>query len=97
MCISQPHQAACTPHPRLILPAAPQTSVYAPVTGVELMRAAGSDNLRRNTMAIATVLMFLALMLFLASTFGVSSRVNLQSAGFACVVLAVLAGGATLG
>lgn len=41
-------------------------------------------------MAIATILLILALVCFVCSTFGVGSKVNLQSAGLALWVLALL-------
>ncbi len=42
-------------------------------------------------MTIATLLLIAALILFVIDAFGVASRVNLQSAGLACCVLAFLA------
>ncbi len=42
-------------------------------------------------MTIATILLLAALILFVIDAFGVASRVNLQSAGLACVVGAMLA------
>lgn len=48
-------------------------------------------------MSIATLLLVAALILFIVSACGVPSRVNLQSAGLACVVAAMLAGNAALG
>lgn len=47
-------------------------------------------------MTIATLFLILALILFVVSAAGVSSRINLQSAGLACVVVAMLAGSAVL-
>jgi len=47
-------------------------------------------------MSIATLFLILALILFVVSAAGVSSRINLESAGLACVVVAMLAGGAVL-
>lgn len=48
-------------------------------------------------MAIATILLVLALILFVVDAIGVASRVNLQSAGLAALVLAMLVGGVAFG
>lgn len=45
---------------------------------------------------IATVLLIIALVLFIFAAIGVSSRVNLTAAGLAFVVAAMLAGDVTL-
>jgi hypothetical protein len=45
-------------------------------------------------MALATILLLAALVLFVVDAFGVATRINLQSAGLACFVGALLAGGA---
>jgi hypothetical protein len=47
-------------------------------------------------MDIALIILILALICFVVSAIGVAARVNLQSAGLALVVLAMLVGGATL-
>lgn len=47
-------------------------------------------------MTIATLFLVIALILFVVSAAGVSSRINLQSAGLACVVIAMLAGSALI-
>lgn len=43
-------------------------------------------------MSVAAILLLAALVLFLLSAIGIASRVNLQSAGLACVALALLLG-----
>jgi hypothetical protein len=47
-------------------------------------------------MTIATILLVIALVLFIASAIGVASRVNLTAAGLAFVVGAMLAGDVVL-
>jgi len=42
-------------------------------------------------MTIATLLLLAALILFVISAFGVASRINLQSAGLACLAASLLA------
>jgi hypothetical protein len=41
-------------------------------------------------MTIATIFLIVALILFIVDAIGVASRINLQSAGLACCVVAVL-------
>ncbi len=43
-------------------------------------------------MSVSLIFLIAALVLFLLSAFGVPSRINLQSAGLACVVVAMLIG-----
>lgn len=43
-------------------------------------------------MSVAAILLVAALTLFILSAIGISSRVNLQSAGLACLTAALLAG-----
>lgn len=47
-------------------------------------------------MGVGFILLVIALILFIVDAIGVASRVGLQSAGLACLVAALLAGGATL-
>lgn len=41
-------------------------------------------------MDVVTLLLVIALILFVVDAFGVATRINLQSAGLACVALAML-------
>lgn len=43
-------------------------------------------------MSIAVLFLVIALVLFIVDALGVASRINLQSAGLACVVVSMLAG-----
>jgi hypothetical protein len=43
-------------------------------------------------MSISTLFLVAALVLFIVSAFGVASRINLQSAGLACLTASMLAG-----
>ncbi len=43
-------------------------------------------------MTVATLFLIAALILFIVSAFGVASRINLQSAGLACLVLSMIIG-----
>lgn len=43
-------------------------------------------------MTIATLFLIVALILFVLAAIGIPSRIGLQSAGLACVVLALLVG-----
>ena len=43
-------------------------------------------------MTVATLFLIAALILFVISAFGVASRINLQSAGLACLVLSLILG-----
>jgi hypothetical protein len=43
-------------------------------------------------MALATIFLVAAVILFILSALGVGSRINLQSAGLACLAAAFLAG-----
>jgi len=47
-------------------------------------------------MTIATLLLVIALILFVIAAIGVASRINLVAAGLACLVGAILAGSALL-
>jgi hypothetical protein len=48
-------------------------------------------------MTLATLLLIIALILFIVSACGVSSRINLTAAGLACCVAAVLVESPLLG
>lgn len=45
---------------------------------------------------LAMILMIAALVLFIVDTFEVAARINLQSAGLACLVASILIGGSYL-